>query len=112
MLPNRCFWRAVKITIMENKLSEQKIREIASIAWKCAANAHRLYPENKHTFAEHWQHGKSMYEDYIEKEKEQNPFACFGDKKPHRMDFDDEEEFTIRLTSYNEWEKKNRTTAV
>lgn len=49
------------------KLSEQKIKEIAWIAWKAAANAHRMYPDNKHTFAEHWDAGKSMYEDYIDK---------------------------------------------
>jgi len=37
---------------MEKKIEE--IKEIAYKAWRAAANAHRMYPENKHTFTEYW----------------------------------------------------------
>ncbi len=38
-----------------------------------------------------------------------NPFACYGNKVPHRMDFDDLDEFRSRLGNYNKWEKENVT---
>lgn len=47
-------------------MTEEKVKEIAWIAWKGAANAHRLYPENKHTFAEYWSAAKNQFTDYID----------------------------------------------
>lgn len=44
-------------------ISEHTIKEIAWIAWNCATNAHRMYPNNKHTFADHWDHIKKEIED-------------------------------------------------
>lgn len=35
-------------------MTKEEVKEIACIAWKGAANAHRMYPENKHTFTEYW----------------------------------------------------------
>jgi len=39
-----------------------------------------------------------------------NPYACFGNKRPHRMDFEDRDEYEIRLSNYDKWEsnKKNK----
>lgn len=38
----------------KNAMTNETIKEIASIAWKGAANAYRLYPDNKHTFSDYW----------------------------------------------------------
>lgn len=51
----------------EESISEEKVKEIAWIAWKGAANAYRMYPENKHTFSEYWDAAKTQFEDYIKK---------------------------------------------
>lgn len=46
--------------------------------------------------------------DFIKQLKyKENPFACFGDKKPHAMDFDSKEEFQERLSKYENWETEN-----
>lgn len=37
---------------------DKVIKEVAWEAWKSAANAFRMYPDNKHTFADYWD-GKS-----------------------------------------------------
>jgi len=31
------------------------LKEVAYKAWKAAANAHRMYPDNKHTFSDYWE---------------------------------------------------------
>lgn len=49
-------------------MDNEKIREIASIAWRGAANAHRMYPDNKHTFTEYWYAAKSQFESFSDKE--------------------------------------------
>lgn len=36
----------------------------------------------------------------------ENPYACFG-RKPHPMDFDDNEEFQVRKERYDRWEAEN-----
>ena len=45
---------------------ENEVREIAYIAWKGAANAHRMYPDNKHTFAEYWSAAKWQFAKYFQ----------------------------------------------
>lgn len=34
----------------------------------------------------------------------ENPFACFGDRKPHIMDFDNPEEYRQRLKDWQNFE--------
>jgi hypothetical protein len=48
---------------------EERVKEIANQAWKDCANAHRLYPDNKHTFTEYWESAKDQYESFIKKMK-------------------------------------------
>jgi len=43
---------------------EDIIREIAYIAWKAAANAHRMYPDNKHTFTDYWDAAKTQFDKF------------------------------------------------
>ncbi len=50
-------------------MTEEQVRQIAWIAWKGAANAHRLYPDNKHTFTEYWDAAKEQYKEFIKEEK-------------------------------------------
>lgn len=38
-----------------NQTVEDFVRSISYHAWTAAANAHRLYPENKHTFIDFWE---------------------------------------------------------
>jgi hypothetical protein len=45
-------------------MTEDQIKEIAGIAWKGAANAHRLYPNNKHTFSDYWEGAKSQFDQF------------------------------------------------
>jgi hypothetical protein len=40
---------------------DEIVQDIAGIAWKGAANAFRMYPENKHTFAAYWDASKSQF---------------------------------------------------
>lgn len=35
---------------------------------------------------------------------ERNPYACFG-RKPHIMDFEDKDEYILRLAAWQEWEE-------
>jgi len=46
------------------RMAEQTIKEIAGIAWKGAANAFRMYPENKHTFFGYWDAAKNQFAGY------------------------------------------------
>lgn len=49
----------------EQGLREDKLRNIAWIAWKGAANAYRMYPDNKHTFTEYWDAAKDQFNEYL-----------------------------------------------
>ncbi len=53
--------------------SREKIKQIASIAWKGAANAFRMYPNNKHTFTDYWSAAESQFKDFIEKKQPKEP---------------------------------------
>lgn len=46
------------------RMAEETVREIASIAWKGAANAYRMYPDNKHTFSDYWEAAKNQFSGY------------------------------------------------
>ncbi len=48
------------------QITKDKIREIAYMAWKGAANAHRMYPDNKHTFADYWDAAKNQFNVFLE----------------------------------------------
>lgn len=50
-------------------MDKQKIKEIASIAWKGAANAFRMYPDNKHTFEEYWNGSKNQFDSLLDQQK-------------------------------------------
>lgn len=52
-------------------MTEDQIKEIAYIAWRGAADAFRMYPENKHTFSDHWDAAKSQYKDFINEDEEE-----------------------------------------
>jgi hypothetical protein len=43
---------------------------------------------------------------------QKNPYACYGSQRPHRMDFEDVEEFRRQVSLYDEWEAKNKHSAV
>ncbi len=45
---------------------EKTVRQIAAIVWKGAANAYRLYPDNKHTFVGYWDAAKSQFDEFIQ----------------------------------------------
>lgn len=51
-------------TSKDKSAEEEIVKEIASIAWRGAANAFRMYPENKHTFAGYWYASKSQFAQY------------------------------------------------
>jgi len=39
--------------------------------------------------------------------KPTNPFACYGNQRPHPMDFDDKDEYIVRIMKYDNWERQN-----
>lgn len=39
---------------MQDEELKKVVHEIAWAAWKSAANAYRMYPDNKHTFTDYW----------------------------------------------------------
>lgn len=45
-------------------MNQEQVREIAWIAWKGAANAFRMYPDNKHTFTDYWNAAKDQFTAY------------------------------------------------
>ncbi len=51
-------------------MDKQKLKEIANMAWRGAANAFRMYPNNKHTFVDYWTGSESQFDQYLEKPKE------------------------------------------
>lgn len=60
-------------------MTKEDVKLIASIAWKGAANAHRMYPDNKHTFAEYWDGAESQFSDFCEEDSgmSENPNTPF-----------------------------------
>ncbi len=46
-----------KLEVSKNNLEADR-RTIAYTAWNAAANAHRIYPDNKHTFSDYWETAK------------------------------------------------------
>ncbi len=54
-------------------MTTEEIKEIAYIAWKGAANAHRMYPENKHTFSEYWRGAESQFNRFMKPNTESLP---------------------------------------
>lgn len=67
----------------------EKIKEIARIAWIGASNAHRLYPNNKHTFVEYWNGSESQFKDFIKSDDENfNEAKSYAEKmnKEHGHD--------------------------
>ena len=44
-------------------MTEETIKQIASIAWKGAANAHRNYPDNQHTFVKYWEGAEPQFDE-------------------------------------------------
>lgn len=44
---------------------EELVRLVAYKAWKGAANAFRLYPDNNHTFHDYWDAAKNQFEEEI-----------------------------------------------
>jgi hypothetical protein len=57
-------------------MTNENVKEIASIAWKGAANAHRMYPENKHTFSEYWNGAESQFNKFCQPDVS-GEFAAF-----------------------------------
>lgn len=45
-------------------MTKETIKEIASMAWSDAANAYRMYPNNKHTFGDYWHNAKGFYDKF------------------------------------------------
>lgn len=50
-------------------MTKEEVKEIAYLAWKGAANAHRLYPDNKHTFTEYWSGAEDQFSIYSNDEE-------------------------------------------
>lgn len=46
--------------IQSNGKTKDEVKEIALMAWKGAANAFRMYPNQKHTFSDYW-HGAEWH---------------------------------------------------
>ena len=42
-------------------MTESLIREIAADVWNNAVNSYRMYPNNKHTFAEFWNRSRDLF---------------------------------------------------
>ncbi len=42
---------------------EETIKQIASIAWKGAANAHKNYSDNQHTFVKYWEGAEPQFDE-------------------------------------------------
>lgn len=53
-LKTRCKALEERIVIIANN-SEADRRQIAYAAWRAAADAFRMYPDNKHTFSDYWE---------------------------------------------------------
>ena len=53
-LKTRCKALEERIVIIANN-AESDRRQIAYAAWRAAADAFRMYPDNKHTFSDYWE---------------------------------------------------------
>ncbi len=53
-LKTRCKALEDRIVIMNNNIEADR-RQIAHAAWMADANAHRMYPDNKHTCSDYWE---------------------------------------------------------
>lgn len=53
-LTNKCIALEERIVIIANN-AEADRRQIAYAAWRAAADAFRMYPDNKHTFSDYWE---------------------------------------------------------
>lgn len=53
-LKTRCKALEERIVIVANN-AESDRRQIAYAAWRAAADAFRMYPDNKHTFSDYWE---------------------------------------------------------
>lgn len=53
-LKTRCNALEERIVIIANN-AEADRRQIAYAAWRAAADAFRMYPDNKHTFSDYWE---------------------------------------------------------
>ena len=51
---------------------------------------------------------KLSLDSYQELINKKNPHACFGNAKPHIMDFDSTDEFRIRLSLWEEWQVEHK----
>lgn len=49
----------------------ERIRAIAAKAWQGAANAHRMYPQNKHTFSNYWDAAASQFKEFLQTDQTQ-----------------------------------------
>lgn len=56
-LKMRCKTLEERIVIITNN-AEADRRQIAYAAWRAAADAFRMYPDNKHTFSDYWENIK------------------------------------------------------
>jgi len=45
-------------------IPEETIRQVAWIAWKGAANAYIMYPDNNHTFSNYWDGAKTQFDEF------------------------------------------------
>lgn len=52
-------------TSADKGLREETLRQVAWKAWKGAANAYRMYPDNKHTFTEYWGAAKNQFNEFL-----------------------------------------------
>lgn len=59
----RDFYRAA---CANGAVTKETVKDIASIAWTGAANAHRMYPENKHTFSKYWTAAESQFNEFCQ----------------------------------------------
>lgn len=51
-------------TCLGKQTPEERIKEIAGLAWRGAANAFRMYPNNKHTFSNYWESAKNQFKEF------------------------------------------------
>lgn len=73
-------------------MTEDQIKEVARIAWRAAANAHRLYPNGNHTFAEFWHGGKNVHYGEMLKQAEFKPVTVTDEEIKERAEINNESE--------------------
>lgn len=56
----------INVDFPEREMDDiERIRAIAAKAWQGAANAHRMYPQNKHTFSNYWDAAAGQFEEFL-----------------------------------------------